>query len=131
MQRAQRAPPTGGVLAEESGWEGPASPWTAGRPAGDQLSWAKDKPLAAPVKKRVWRTVDRKAAIKAIRSARHPMLIGVEEYFRKSRTTEENEFLRPYKQLLPDIVASEARLVRALELANDISSALAERAIVF
>lgn len=91
---------------------------------GDQLSWAKDKPLAAPVKKRVWRTVDRKAAPKTIRPARHPMLIGVEESFRKSRTTEETEFLRPYKQLLPDIVASEARLARALDLANEIYSAL-------
>ncbi|MGX5733806.1 hypothetical protein [Bosea thiooxidans] len=91
---------------------------------GDQLSWAKDKPLAAPVKKRVWRTVDRKAATKTIRPARHPMLIGVEESFRKSRTIEETEFLRPYKQLLPDIVASEPRLGRALELANDIYSAL-------
>ncbi|MFC5393975.1 hypothetical protein [Bosea vestrisii] len=91
---------------------------------GDQLSWTKDKPLAAPVKKRVWRTVDRKAATKTARPARHPMLFGVEESFRKSRTTEENEFLRPYKQLLPDIVASEARLARALDLANDIYSTL-------
>ncbi|PZR87015.1 MAG: hypothetical protein DI537_27130 [Stutzerimonas stutzeri] len=64
------------------------------------------------------------AAIKPARPARHPMLIGVEESFRKSRTAEENEFLRPYKQLLPDIVASEAHLVRAIELANDIYSAL-------
>ncbi|WP_449256806.1 hypothetical protein [Bosea sp. (in: a-proteobacteria)] len=91
---------------------------------GDQLSWAKDKPLAAPVKKRVWRTVDRKAATKTARPARHPILIGVEESFRKSRTTEETEFLKPYKQLLPDIVASEARLARALDLANEIFSAL-------
>lgn len=52
------------------------------------------------------------------------MLIGVEESFRKSRRIEESEFLRPYKLLLPDIVASEACLVRALDLANEIYKAL-------
>lgn len=69
---------------------------------GDQLSWSKDTG----------------------KSSRHPLLAGVEVHYRKSRTTEENEFLRPYKFLLPDIVASEACLITALDLADEIYRAL-------
>ncbi|MFO1036918.1 MAG: hypothetical protein U1E45_08745 [Geminicoccaceae bacterium] len=52
------------------------------------------------------------------------MLLGVEGAFRKSRNTEDGEFLRPYKHLLPDIVSSAASLTRALEVANTIYNAL-------
>jgi hypothetical protein len=91
---------------------------------GDQLSWTKDKPLAPPIKSRVWRKSDGAIMAKAIRSGRHPMMIGVEDHFRRSRKVEDGEFLRPYKQLLPDIVASEICLVRALDLASEIYRAL-------
>lgn len=50
------------------------------------------------------------------------MLIAVEEHLRKSRTIEETEFLKPNKQLLPDIIASEPRLARALTRALDLAS---------
>lgn len=116
--------PPAGYWQKRAVGKAPPRPELPAALPGDQLSWAKDKPLAVPVKTRARRTVDRTAAAKIIRSPCHPMLIGVEEHFRKSRTIEETEFLRPYKQLLPDIVASETRLVRALELANDIYSAL-------
>jgi hypothetical protein len=55
---------------------------------------------------------------------RHPLLFGVEAHFRKSRSAEDSEFLRPFKRLLPDIVASDACLVRSLAIANDIYAAL-------
>lgn len=61
---------------------------------------------------------------KTVRHSRHPMLSGVVEHFRKSRKVEDGEFLRPYKQLLPDIVASDASLARALDLAGEIYTAL-------
>jgi hypothetical protein len=91
---------------------------------GDQLSWAKDKPLAAPVKNGVRRKSDGAILTTTIKSSRHSMVVGVEQHFRKSRKVEDGEFLRPYKQLLPDIVASEACLVRALNLASEIYGAL-------
>ena len=77
---------------------------------GDQLTWSKEKPIAVPVKNRVRRKPGSAVMTKTIRSGRHPMLIGVEGHFRKSRKVEEGEFLRPYKYLLPDVVASEAFL---------------------
>lgn len=90
---------------------------------GDQLAWSKDKPLAVPAKTRVRRKRVGTAMTNTVRSGRHPMLIGVEGHFRKSRSVEEGEFLRPYKYLLPDIVASEAFLIRALDLANEVYTA--------
>lgn len=90
---------------------------------GDQLSWSKDKPIAVPIKSRVRRKPDGAVMTKTIRSGRHPILVGVEGHFRKSRNVEEGEFLRPYKYLLPDVVASEAFLARALDLANEVYTA--------
>ncbi|MER9593941.1 hypothetical protein [Mesorhizobium sp. M0244] len=90
---------------------------------GDQLAWSKDKPIAVPVKNRVRRKPDGAVMTKTTRSGRHPMLTGVEGHFRKSRNVDEGEFLRPYKYLLPDVVASEAFLARALDLANEVYTA--------
>ena len=93
---------------------------------GDQLTWSKDKPLATPIK-RMARPREVNAitpTAKADRASRHPLLQGVEAHFRKTRKLDEGEFLRPHKQLLPDIVTSEACLVRALGLANDLYNAL-------
>lgn len=116
--------PPAGYWQKKAVGRAPPRPELPAALPGDQLSWAKDSPLAVPAKKRVRRAVDRAIGIKPYKFARHPTLIGVEESFRKSRKIEETEFLRPYKLLLPDIVASEACLSRALDLANEIYSAL-------
>lgn len=44
--------------------------------------------------------------------------------FRKTRKIDDYEFLRPYKQLLPDIVTSEACLRKALDIAGALYTAL-------
>ncbi|AOG09613.1 hypothetical protein [Agrobacterium sp. RAC06] len=62
----------------------------------------------------------KKRSVKPHRRSRHPFLLGVEEHFRKTRVAEEYEFLRPYKRILPDIVASESSLPRALAIANQL-----------
>lgn len=116
-------PPAGYWQKKAVGKEEPRPALPAALP-GDQLRWSKDKPLAAARPKRVYPRVDRKASDRPRRPQRHPMLIGVEESFRKSRSDEKNEFLRPYKYLLPDIVASADHLVVALDLANEIYSGL-------
>ena len=90
---------------------------------GDQLSWTTGAVLSPPPKsaaRRRYRADKAKAKI----PSRHPVLFGVEAEFRRSRKVEEGEFLKPYKQLLPDIVTSEARLVRSLDIANEVYSAL-------
>lgn len=61
------------------------------------------------------------------RPARHPLLFGVEEHLRKTRDVKDGEFLRPYKRILPDLIASEAALLRAISIANDLYLALSEQ----
>ncbi|MDX8469776.1 hypothetical protein RFM26_29250 [Mesorhizobium sp. VK23B] len=51
-------------------------------------------------------------------------MFGVEEHFRKTRDVKDGEFLRPYKRILPDLISSEAALLRALSIANDLYLAL-------
>ncbi|RWI31091.1 MAG: hypothetical protein EOQ93_32985, partial [Mesorhizobium sp.] len=63
-------------------------------------------------------------AAKPDRPAHHPLLFGVEEHFRKTRDVKDGEFLRPYKRILPDLISSEAALLRALSIANDLYLAL-------
>ncbi|BCG99822.1 hypothetical protein MesoLj131b_18220 [Mesorhizobium sp. 131-2-5] len=43
---------------------------------------------------------------------------------RKTRDVKEGEFLSPYKRILPDLISSEAQLLRALSIANDLYLAL-------
>lgn len=64
---------------------------------------------------------------KSQRPARHPMLFGVEEHLRKTREIKGGEFLRPYKRILPDLISSEAAVLRALSIANDLYLTLDEQ----
>ncbi len=91
---------------------------------GDQLSWSKNTPLAEPVRVPVRRKVDDAAKAKKLPPVRHPLLVGAESHFRKSRKVDEGEFLKPYKYLLPDIVASEGCLNQALDIAGQVYLAL-------
>lgn len=84
---------------------------------GDQQIWSKDRPLARPAREERGEeqpTTGRGAA----RPAVNALLRGTKSQFLKTRKIDANEFLRPYKQLLPDIVTSAASLERALDLAN-------------
>lgn len=65
-----------------------------------------------------------KIIAKAPNAERHPILVGVEPAFRKTREVKDGEFLRPYKRILPDLISTESALPRALAIANDLYSAL-------
>lgn len=89
--------------------------------------------LPPVVKPRKKRTMEEGAArklkpvAKPRRPARHPLLFGVEEHLRKTREIENGEFLRPYKRILPDLISSEAALLRVLSIANALYLALDEQ----
>ncbi len=96
---------------------------------GDQETWSKDKPLSIPIRSTSTPRGNsaRSPAAKIVRTGRHQLLLGVEGHFRRTRKLDEGEFLRPYKQLLPDIVTSETCLTHALDLASEIYNALEKR----
>lgn len=59
-------------------------------------------------------------------SKRHELLTGVKPLFLKTRNVE-NDILRPFKRLLVDVMASEAKLDDALDAAQDLFEALNRR----
>lgn len=94
---------------------------------GDQVTWSKNKPLAVSAKTTARRRSAGEYTAEQAGARRHPILLGVEGQFRRTRKFDEGEFLRPYKQLLPDIITSEDCLSRALDLASAIYDALERR----
>lgn len=92
---------------------------------GDQLTWSNDAPLAKPISRE--QALVRRRSTKSATSpveALHPLLRGTQALFRKTRKVEDFEYLRPYKQLLPDIVTSEAYIPKALEYAHTLYTSL-------
>ncbi|MGO6926109.1 hypothetical protein ACCS55_15840 [Rhizobium ruizarguesonis] len=69
-------------------------------------------------------TSQSKASKLSLRTDRHPLLSDAEVHLRKSRVTKDDEFLRPYKRLLPDLISSEAALPKLLRIANALYLAL-------
>lgn len=90
----------------------------------NQVAWRKGRPVPPPRKRVPASQTAALPSVKARRSGRHPILFGAEAFFRKTRKIEENEFLRPYKRLLPDIVCSESNLTRAFDVASALYHSL-------
>jgi len=114
-------PPVGYWQKKEVG-KAPPQPVLPPTQPGDQVVWSKNKPIVRPSGAVRQSRSSRKAA--KARTGRHPILLGVEKHFRRTRKIEDEEFLRPYKTLLPDIITSEVRLENAIQIADKIYSAL-------
>jgi hypothetical protein len=64
---------------------------------------------------------------KAARVARdqvHGLIRGARSHFENGKPVGEGTYLKPYKKLLVDVIASQASLNKALNLANDLFNAL-------
>ncbi len=89
--------------------------------------------MPSVIKSRKKRTLEKDPACKTRpvakprRPAHHPLLLGAEDHLRNTREVQTGEFLRPYKRILPDLISSEAALLRALSIANDLYLALDEQ----
>lgn len=116
-------PPVGYWQKKAVGKDKPRPPLLEALP-GDQTSWSRDTPLAQPLAKPQRKVQASKAKDRALVPPQHPLLRGTEALFLRSRKIDNYEYLRPYKQLLPDIVTAEANLLRALELCNALYSTL-------
>lgn len=119
-------PPVGYWQKKAVGKNKPRPPLPEAQP-GDQLTWSSYIPLAKPVAQSEHANRRRSAKVIGQIEAVHPLLRSTESLFRKTRKIDDHEFLRPYKLLLPDIVASEACLPKALEYANALYSELGRR----
>jgi len=50
----------------------------------------------------------------------HPILVGAKAHFEAGRKSHDAGYLKPYKRLLVDLLATEGSLVRALDFANQL-----------
>lgn len=95
---------------------------------GDQTTWnEKGGVLPAPVRPR---------QVREPRSARplrrpgkpaegtHPLIRGTIGEYRRSRPGNTEGYLRPFKKLLPDVIASDAMIERALDVASKLYNEL-------
>lgn len=96
---------------------------------GDQVTWnEKGGPLPSPARPRAVRaTITPRRSLKRPgkpAEGTHPLVRGTLGEFRRSRPVKSWDYLRPYKKLLPDIVASAAVIERALDVASKLYNEL-------
>ena len=96
---------------------------------GDQVTWnEKGGPLPAPARVRLVREAN--SARRPLRrpgkpaEGTHPLIRGTLIEFRRSRPVKSWSYLRPYKKLLPDVIASGATIERALDAASKLYNEL-------
>lgn len=100
----------------------PQIPLPALRP-GDPLHWSKEsKPVAnakpqAPSRSKLAKTP------RVSRNKVHFLVASAKPHFMNSRPVDEGAHLKPYKMLMADVIASQANLDKALNLANDLFNA--------
>lgn len=123
--------PPRGYWAKVAAGERPSRPPLPAALPGDALEWNRDRYglprslLPVPTAP----APDTKARRTSVPN-RHPLVRDVQVAFekvRKSSISEWDEYLRPYKQALPDILVSPSQLVRALDTANALYLAFERR----
>ncbi len=96
---------------------------------GDQVTWnEKGGPLPSDVRPRPVRatTAPRRSLKRTGKPAEgtHPLIRGTLGEYRRSRPVSSWSYLRPYKKLLPDIIASDASIERILDVASKLYNEL-------
>ena len=96
---------------------------------GDQVTWnEKGGPLPAPPRTRPVREANpnRRPLRRAGEAAEgtHPLIRGTIAEFRRSRQGDPAGYLKPFKKLLPDVIASDATIERALDVASKLYNEL-------
>ena len=88
---------------------------------GDQTVWnEKGGPLPAPARPHLREPSSPRPLRRPGKPAEgtHPLIRGTIGEFRRSRPGNRDGYLRPFKKLLPDVIASDATIERALEVAS-------------
>jgi hypothetical protein len=94
---------------------------------GSELEWTKDglpRPRAAL---RPQPPDGRRRSRVGPRPDRHPLVVGVKEFFENTWPVSESGYLRPRKRLLPDLHVTAGALARALDVASELYLALEDR----
>lgn len=116
--------PPQGYWAKLSVGRAPATTSLPVAQPGDQLTWdGKDGPLQRPLShltKAKPRRSSRRAALQPEQRLEHSLVRGAKTEFLRSRPVEKWGYLKPFKQLLPDVRCSQTCLDRALDIASKL-----------
>jgi hypothetical protein len=94
---------------------------------GDPLHWSNEGervPQPRPQAPKAPREKKTGRKIRVPREHIHHLIRGAKPHIEKTRRIDEGMYLKPYKYLLVHVVASQAGLDKALDLANDLFNAL-------
>lgn len=119
--------PERGYWAKLAVGKAPPRPQLPSAQPGDPLYWPKEgEPVPAPKPQAAKPTQEAKPKrkIRLPREHIHPMIRGARPLLLKTRRIDDGMYLKPYKFLAVHVVASEAGLDKALDLANDLFNAL-------
>ena len=90
---------------------------------GDPLSWSKEGDVPPVNTPRTPPLRDAKKVPRIPRRVVHGLIKGMVPFYEKTRPVGDDGYLKPYKQLLADIVTSPSGLQTALDFANDLYNA--------
>ncbi len=121
-------PPRGYWPQVKVGKKNPRPPLPPAEP-GDDLEWVRDGSVPARQPVVALPRGRRPKMVRADRPARHPLLVGVREYFDAARvsTYDDEKYAKPYKRNVVDVYVSKEVVKRALDAANDLFLALEDR----
>ncbi len=86
---------------------------------GDPLHWSSEGEHVASPKPIMPERRKPGKRVKVVRHQTHGLIQGAKLHFEKSRPIDEGAYLKPYKKLLVDVIASRECIDKALNLAND------------
>jgi hypothetical protein len=119
--------PERGYWAKLAVGKAPPRPKLPPAQPGDPLYWSKEGehvPAPRPQAAKPTQEAKPKRKIRLPREHIHPMIRGARPLLLKTRRIDDGMYLKPYKLLAVHVVASEAGLDKALDLANDLFNAL-------
>eukprot|EP01037_Dinobryon_pediforme_P015589 gene15589-15736_t len=119
--------PERGYWAKLAVGKAPPPPQLPSAQPGDPLYWSKEGehvPAPKPQAAKPTQEAKPKRKIRLPREHIHSMIRGATPLLLKTRRIDDGMYLKPYKFLAVHVVASEAGLDKALDLANDLFNAL-------
>jgi len=123
--------PPVGYWAQVAAGKGKVRPALPESRPGDLTAWSGNgAPLqvSRSIPKERQKTSRRAAVAPAALPRRHPLLLGIEEHFKKVRESE-NGYLRPTKRAMADLIVSRTGIAHAVDFANQLYLALMKKGL--
>jgi len=123
--------PPVGYWAQVAAGKGKARPLLPESQPGALTAWNRNgAPLqvSRSLPKERQKTSRRVAVAPAVLPRRQPLLLGIEEHFKKARESE-NGYLRPTKRAMADLIVSRTGIAHAVDFANQLYLALMKKGL--